>query len=529
MVALREKTGISASWVVLGALCLAVSVFMTWLLSGRPCHGIDDACIFFDYARNLAAGKGITYGNLPTPVEGCTSFLWMLVCAGCFALGVDFAGVFICTCACLVGAQCLWIGVLRRLVGQEHSAELGFLLYVLLVVGAPSYICWMSITMMDTALWGLFVGAFGLFLVADRRLAGRMLPFFILSPLVRPETLMLVPCCLGLRLVGRWKERGEILLGLRMLAGFGLSALALEAFRLWYFGYPLPNTFYAKVSPSLLYNLKFGFVYFNEFFLSALPLLGGAFLLAVMRWPWRGAHLSLLGWLPISLLPPILTGGDHFDGFRFYQPFYPLLCVLFVAALMQVRERLPMPGVCLVLGVLAFCPLAPNWVAFRYERCVRGEFEVAARGYADGAALSLLFREGGAFPRLGVIAAGGIALSYEGPVVDLVGLNNVEVAHNHGERKGKKNHAAFEPDQFHSLAIDVVVAELNPFFEYIFKGMLTTPLFAEAYRYGRLEKPTASLSAGPFFVRKAFVDKLPSSVRFVDEALWSGKGWSACP
>ena len=45
---------------------------------------------------------------------------------------------------------------------------------------------------------------------------------------------------------------------------------------------------------------------------------------------------------------------------------------------------------------------------------------------------------------------------YEGPIVDLLGLNNVAMAHSPGERRGRKNHAAFNRDVFYRQAPDLV-------------------------------------------------------------------------
>jgi hypothetical protein len=63
-------------------------------------------------------------------------------------------------------------------------------------------------------------------------------------------------------------------------------------------------------------------------------------------------------------------------------------------------------------------------------------------------------------PSVGVIVAGGFALAYDGPVIDLMGLNNVAMAHSPGPRAGYRNHAAFHPDVFFQLAPDIVLLAL---------------------------------------------------------------------
>jgi len=70
-----------------------------------------------------------------------------------------------------------------------------------------------------------------------------------------------------------------------------------------------------------------------------------------------------------------------------------------------------------------------------------------------GATLNAMFDDD--FPSVGVILAGGVGLKYNGNVIDVMGLNNLEMAHTPGDRDGKKNHAAFNPDVFLSQLPDL--------------------------------------------------------------------------
>jgi len=57
---------------------------------------------------------------------------------------------------------------------------------------------------------------------------------------------------------------------------------------------------------------------------------------------------------------------------------------------------------------------------------------------------------------MGVIAAGGIALTYDGELRDLMGLNWVEMAHANPIKVGFRNHASFDPDTFWKYPPDIV-------------------------------------------------------------------------
>ena len=51
---------------------------------GFPKTGIDDANIFFSYAKHLSNGQGFIFSTGGERVEGFTSLLWVLVCAAAF-------------------------------------------------------------------------------------------------------------------------------------------------------------------------------------------------------------------------------------------------------------------------------------------------------------------------------------------------------------------------------------------------------------------------------------------------------------
>ena len=68
---------------LIGAVLFAVAghLFLFWLSYQIFSYTIDDAYITFRYSKNLAAGFGPTYNPGLPPVEGYTTFLWMLLMA----------------------------------------------------------------------------------------------------------------------------------------------------------------------------------------------------------------------------------------------------------------------------------------------------------------------------------------------------------------------------------------------------------------------------------------------------------------
>ena len=62
---------------------------------------------------------------------------------------------------------------------------------------------------------------------------------------------------------------------------------------------------------------------------------------------------------------------------------------------------------------------------------------------------------------LGTLTTGGVGYTYVGRKFDMLGLNNVSMAHSAGDRRGNKNHAAFNKDVFFELMPDMFAAQLS--------------------------------------------------------------------
>src|SRR5574341_2402626 len=78
---------------------LTLNLFVAFFLCGLasllalsrlnyPLTGIDDANIYFVYARNLANGHGFVYNIGGERVEGFTSLLWTVISAAVFKLSM---------------------------------------------------------------------------------------------------------------------------------------------------------------------------------------------------------------------------------------------------------------------------------------------------------------------------------------------------------------------------------------------------------------------------------------------------------
>jgi len=128
---------------------------------------------------------------------------------------------------------------------------------------------------------------------------------------------------------------------------------------------------------------------------------------------------------------------------------------------------------------------------------VSHEYTIANDGMRLGEILNDAFPD--PKPSVGVITAGGIARTYKGYVVDLLGLNNTLVAHSGTSRAGFKNHASFSTKAFYQLLPDLVFPQLvgadsslASFVDEVTHGISYDQSFQNQYRYVELRVPNSS-------------------------------------
>ncbi len=466
----------------LSLLIVPLGALLTWLLLSRPATGIDDADIFFVYANHFADGHGFVYNIGGERVEGFTSMLWTLICSG-------FAVVFHSIEKPLLLLNVV-LGVAAISACLKRAERPG--LFLVALAAAPAWFAWCQITLMETGLWCLIITLLGL-AVAERRV-GAVSALIPLMVLTRPESM----------LWGAWAVLLIFLLadaGRRIktaappLLAYLITLVALVGFRMAYFGHPVPNTYYAKVSPSLFANLADGMGYLVAYALS-----GGMvalLLLVSTRSLVRGTtERARSFWLALFLLPglgiPVLVGGDHFGAFRFYQPLWPLLCLLAANELPALLRKIhPAVATFALLGLLA-----AGWMRFPLTANLKHEFRIAAEGRANGAALSRMFQDLERWPSVAVITAGGNKLAYPGPVFDLMGLNDTEMARAPGDAANFKNHAGFNREVFYRWRPDIVLRGDSAAFDArVLNGLHDEPRFRVQYLKCSLHRNGAELNA----------------------------------
>jgi hypothetical protein len=533
-------------------------------------QGTDDANIVFVYARHLLAGLGPVYAADGGFVEGFSSPLWLLACTLATALPYGPEPWLLGLSWLLtLGSIGLVLRVQQRqlaLLGLEQKLPLAVLGTLGWVALSPSFITWQVLSLMDTALLTFLISAaLDVVTHADRRAHARRLAW--LAPalvLARPEgflwafgaagCLALTALAHGDALDAAWRRAR-----LPCLVAAGCLALWVGTRRLVFGGW-IANAVLAKQSLSPGWRVLDGADAALRFFAHQPPLVVLAPFAVPLGWVlWRRwcppgdgrvsfARFERLAptWFACAfalagVLLPIASGGDHFGGFRLFQPVFLLFIVpvtTFAAiASALVSRRALSAGLGLSISCLALGVRGSSWPAFLASNqsglsapdlalAVGSEFWIAQVDRQHGRGLSRVFH--GALPRIGYAAAGGIAVGYEGSVIDLMGLNEPLLARTCAGRSGPKGHSCFDVETFFRLAPDaflprivgvartaaaacphhLAVSRRSGWDYLIFRGLFGHPRFLDEYALATVHRGDAGAPTANGYFRREFLAKL---------------------
>lgn len=328
---------IPLSWVLLALHGLLYARALAWDV-------VDDAYISFRYARNLVEGHGLVF-NVGERVEGYTNFLWTVLLAPFIGLGAPPA-IVAALGGLALGGVTLWLAY--RAGRSMGGARVGIIAALLLALDG-SFALW-SVAGMETMLFTCLILAGGTAYLRERSdplrwpLSGLL---FALAAMTRPEGVAFFAVTVGHQVLVRLSEERRLLRWgdlIRVLLFGGLWGSYFLG-RWWYYGFPLPNTFYVKVDPGGTQDqLARGAQYVRTF----------------LR-----IHLGLLTWLPLAVLflrrkidrwatyalsvigvhgaYVVYVGGDWSVG-RFLVPVLPFFYLLLAQGLAEVYQWLQLCG-----------------------------------------------------------------------------------------------------------------------------------------------------------------------------------------
>jgi len=525
---------------------------------GKPAlTGIDDENITQVYAQNLAHGFGYVYTPNFEHVEGATSPLWVAIHYLLYKITAQPEPFILICSAALTALAIYWaLGIARAVSASLALPRWALWIPILAIAAQPYYFHWTVVTMMDQGLWGTLV--LGLVYVLVREVENPRVSVLgvllcALSVLARPESMLLMPAMLAIAavIVAINKSIGAAIRYVTpYIAAVVVTLAGLTAARLKYFGYPFPNTYYAKVSSNPKDNIVQGIHYIVGFLDSnilVVPCVLAAVLalLIGVQSLWSGvrskaqltaAHGIMLlvgGTIAVVIATLVLEGGDHFPGFRMMQPYVPLLAValMFYVPLLGDWSKLSVSRTtgALWTGGIVIAVIVASYCAFAvWSKPLKEDFSLAVEGRRMGELLNKLGDEH--LPDVGVLPAGGIAVTYHGRVADLLGLNWVEMAHASGRRTGVVGHSGFNMDVYWKHPPELMLPQLltrttklnekqtpGNFELEVLHGLMNQQQFREQYKPVLIQGDDARLFA---FARASFVSRHEGDSR-VEVLPWS--------
>ena len=350
-----------SSELILILACLAILGYLFISLSNQFNHLQDDSFITFRYVKNFLAGHGLVF-NPGERVEGYTSFLWLwILTAGSF-IGFDIVN-FAQALGIAFGLSALVITYLltKRFLSlynifgssEKQKSSQKFLVIILKLIpvsmltfnGAFQY--W-SVSGMEVTFFITLQLLAIYFYLNTFEGKNHFILFSILSTLAtlaRPEGFLFFVLMILHYWIWSYRDLAEpttkkifgAILQKKNLIAYSIFIVPnfiLLLFRVFYYGYPLPNTFYAKTGFSSEYFFA-GLDYVCSF-LTTYMFWGLILFLTFFLFIRKEKRIFL--WLFFSIiilniLYTIFIGGDALPLFRFILPITPLIYILFTVAL----------------------------------------------------------------------------------------------------------------------------------------------------------------------------------------------------
>ena len=322
---------------------LAISIIIFVFLSIGILFLQDDAFTSFRYIQNFTQGNGLVF-NIGEYVEGYTNFLWVLLLSVPAYFDLNFVdlsqvlsivfGLFIFPLTFLIAKQ------LQPFDSNTLLTTLFNTLPLLMLSFVGGFHYW-SVSGMETTLFSfLILLAVLLFM---KRLSGKSKShlyvwILILATLTRPEGLIFFVLFIGFYIILKAYDSGSIVKTIKIyrrellieISIYFIPIAIYTIFRLLYYGYPFPNTYYAKTSYEWYYIGR-GLTYLWESL--SQNLLYGIMLILPATLLWY-SRKNLIEWFLYSisiiyLLAIVMLGGDVLPFNRFIIPIIPLVFILF--------------------------------------------------------------------------------------------------------------------------------------------------------------------------------------------------------
>lgn len=327
----------------------------------------DDAYISYRFVENFLNGDGLVF-NIGERVEGFTNFGWVIYMIFLGKLSLNYILISKLT-GYLFGLGIIGIIFLIASRLPEFKNKIILILFSVYLTACSQSLAYWAVAGLETTAFAFFA-LLSLYLYFQK---SRLLPFPILiAVLLRPEgafiaIILILIECITIRKFPKYTLRSAI--------GALILGLPYIAFKLYYYGDILPNSFYAKTGFSMA-QLSNGFEYIARFMshygFYGIPLI---FSLVMFRKLSKEFQAVIIFTFVYSVYI-MLVGGDVLKVHRFFIPLIGLYALLAVFAVQfifsKLNKKIKQPAI--ILTAILLCGLTyylPNKFVKDYNRLER--------------------------------------------------------------------------------------------------------------------------------------------------------------
>lgn len=426
--------------------------------------------------KNIANGHGFVYQQNGENVEGFTSLLWTLIGS---LLYLFMERIHIPLLFLNVSILFYLLIQYRFLFNKiTKNSDLYFLFFTLTVLMTSGFLSWNIFSLLETCLWTVLINLLVIDILktaySDKVENRAFIILVILLIFTRPEALLLSFYFVICKSYFLYRNNRKHILKhfTTLFLPVIFATVILYIWRYYNFGVLFPNTYYAKVSGNIWQKIDHGLSY-NILFFKENPLFAGILLFSFLyfiaslfinkvKLSKIEGLLFLFCTILFSILIPCLVGGDHFGLYRFMQPYIPLYIILFLCIIDHLKLK-KLQIILILVFAFIFHVFSGSYNIFKILYTSdeafpsRIEWDIVKPNRDQAKELNQFFPTD-KLPSIGVLAAGAYAYYYQGRSVDLLGLNNVKMAHAPKNPTGPKNHASFNKEIFYLQKPDIILA-----------------------------------------------------------------------
>ncbi len=452
---------------------------------------LEDAQITYRYSLRFAEGYDFGMWNRTgSPVEGFTTFLWMIYLS-LFGPNLDHIvyASKVTTILSHISIIILFFALYLKFKNNNHNinvfkgneeiASKAFL-FTSIAIAVFLPLSWYATTGMETL---LFVSLITFILFLPMLTSNIIILSFLtlLLVLTRPDGIMFA---LASPLYYLWITKNKKYIFLIVLAL--ITFISLAVFRYSYFGYFMPNTYYAKsVNAIGFMHLKAGVLYFGSFFITYIYIFIPIIIMlkkTITDKQIKEKSFFIFSLLGITIYFIILAkaGADNFSAFPMWRHalnLFPLIIFCSFWSIFSIFNRNGKIFSILVVILLFFMPLffsfpisQANFLKKEVHSGIK-KFPDISNEYKNNKFLLWLNKITDDKTVIATSLAGMLPLTVDAYHIDILGLNDEYIAHNGMFDPNGPTDSKTDMDYVMSLKPDLIEGYMNA--KIILKGKET--------------------------------------------------------